>query len=769
MSSYDKNNDFYVEAKEWAFHHTPWEAEFLFRFSQWPSIIRIACPFIKLRMVRLIISSLPERIEGPSEIKIITRLNKRDCLANVHDISALWMLFRNPIPERCRISVRINNGLHAKCFIFDDKELIITSSNLTYAGMNRNIEMALATSKTDIVRPVIDYFDYIFSTSEPLTRDLLRAIKQEIFTGVCDKETTLIEEEEALAASEILPAIEAEESTKFKLDPDSIKEIDNAAAEEFAEDIEHTTVTLADSVSNRVLTMEDKTEREFYSDISMRFRAVFGEPVPDENQIAAIFTHSSVHPLLKTVNVDIAYTEQLELIGINAINLAVLNIIFNTVSEGQSPLSLQSKLNYITNSDHLLRQLIKLGIAYILVGRSLKGSSEASNRAKEGILKSFANRLVGFLMRSHTWTDFVHIIAKTLNLSESFPFESYHSFDYKTVLENEECKRGASPEYVVVAEDGLQHNKMFTVEVRIGARVLGRGQGPTKKMAEWEAAGNALKKVHLEAESLKKKRKQPASERVLKNCRELGRELIKRMTGQELPETFLYAILLPTGLPRCESADLRELFVVIGGSVRWLCVVISCTTEQKLPRTIKEIGVAISKMNSHNSIVARVEETPLKQWNEYISSIKQFRHSEKKNVVVETVAACFGALLVHGGLESCRVLSKVFFDERPESSVECAKSRLLNRVREQFKTQSDKFLQFESTPTHKPKEAYKARFICKVIFCGQIIGSGEGSKVKEAEEVACEKALNNPIFGELLERESLKRVDSKADTHTMDN
>lgn len=53
--------------------------------------------------------------------------------------------------------------------------------------------------------------------------------------------------------------------------------------------------------------------------------------------------------------------------------------------------------------------------------------------------------------------------------------------------------RNASLEYVITGESGPEHNKTFEAEVRNAGKVLGRGTGKSKKHAEQQAAGMALR------------------------------------------------------------------------------------------------------------------------------------------------------------------------------------------------------------------------------------------------------------------------------------
>ena len=66
--------------------------------------------------------------------------------------------------------------------------------------------------------------------------------------------------------------------------------------------------------------------------------------------------------------------------------------------------------------------------------------------------------------------------------------------DYKTELQElVQQKPNQSLSYVMVAESGPDHMKSFTAEVRLNGAVLGAGSGHTKKEAEQNAAGLALR------------------------------------------------------------------------------------------------------------------------------------------------------------------------------------------------------------------------------------------------------------------------------------
>ena len=69
--------------------------------------------------------------------------------------------------------------------------------------------------------------------------------------------------------------------------------------------------------------------------------------------------------------------------------------------------------------------------------------------------------------------------------------------DYKTVLQEELQKHGTVHiEYNIIKEEGPDHNKVFTAEVKCNGIQLAIGTGSNKKQAEMEAANKALNNMH---------------------------------------------------------------------------------------------------------------------------------------------------------------------------------------------------------------------------------------------------------------------------------
>ncbi len=72
-----------------------------------------------------------------------------------------------------------------------------------------------------------------------------------------------------------------------------------------------------------------------------------------------------------------------------------------------------------------------------------------------------------------------------------------HNRDYKTALQElVQRKKDQMLAYALVGESGPDHNKQFSVELRLNDKLVGCGEGSSKKRAEQMAAKAALEKLY---------------------------------------------------------------------------------------------------------------------------------------------------------------------------------------------------------------------------------------------------------------------------------
>lgn len=127
---------------------------------------------------------------------------------------------------------------------------------------------------------------------------------------------------------------------------------------------------------------------------------------------------------------------------------------------------------------------------FLLLGR---GEENTGGRKRDSIVSDALEAVIGAIYLDGGLANAKEFILKhVLNDME----HKQLFYDSKTILQEIVQEHGNNPvSYHLVKEEGPDHNKVFTVEVRVDERVLGKGQGHTKKAAEQAAAYQAVMKL----------------------------------------------------------------------------------------------------------------------------------------------------------------------------------------------------------------------------------------------------------------------------------
>ncbi|MDO4607712.1 MAG: ribonuclease III [Clostridia bacterium] len=127
---------------------------------------------------------------------------------------------------------------------------------------------------------------------------------------------------------------------------------------------------------------------------------------------------------------------------------------------------------------------------YLMLGH---GEDKNGGRERDSILAdAFESVLAAIYLDGGMQAAVNHIMNTVLRDLEHHSDDSFK--DYKTTLQ-EIIQRNPeeSVSYILIDETGPDHNKLFTVEVRLNSNVIGTGSGKNKKTAEQMAAKQALK------------------------------------------------------------------------------------------------------------------------------------------------------------------------------------------------------------------------------------------------------------------------------------
>jgi len=188
------------------------------------------------------------------------------------------------------------------------------------------------------------------------------------------------------------------------------------------------------------------------------------------------------------------HNERLEFLGDAVLELVVTNFLFKkfpTKPEGD----LTSYRAALVNTVSLAESAQALGMGeYLLLS---KGEAKDTGRARDVILADALEALIGALYLDAGYDGAEAFIVKNVcgKIGDVIANRSYR--DAKSRFqETAQEKRGVTPRYETLSEEGPDHAKLFIVGVFIGAQEMARGEGASKQEAEQSAAQNALIKMN---------------------------------------------------------------------------------------------------------------------------------------------------------------------------------------------------------------------------------------------------------------------------------
>ena len=182
------------------------------------------------------------------------------------------------------------------------------------------------------------------------------------------------------------------------------------------------------------------------------------------------------------------HNEVLEFLGDAVLDLAVSDLLMRH-NPDKSEGDLSRMRAALVNSTVLAEKasLLKLG-SVLRLGR---GEERSDGRSKPSILAGAFEALLGAVYRDGGYEKARGVVERYF--SPDVTAKQLGRQDYKTRLQEiSQMLFHAPPAYRIVSETGPDHEKRFMTEIAVGGKVLGRGQGKSKKQSEQEAAKEAL-------------------------------------------------------------------------------------------------------------------------------------------------------------------------------------------------------------------------------------------------------------------------------------
>ncbi|HEY78661.1 MAG TPA: ribonuclease III [Dehalococcoidia bacterium] len=185
--------------------------------------------------------------------------------------------------------------------------------------------------------------------------------------------------------------------------------------------------------------------------------------------------------------------ERLEFLGDAVLGL----IIAERLHHGLPPLSegeMTRLRSTLVRQSCLARIAATIGLGnYLYLG---KGEEAGGGRNKPKNLAAALEAVIAAVYLDHGPTIAQEFVLRLFDTELDKVLAQGSGVDYKSQLQEfTQAKWQLTPTYHLVAAAGPDHDKTFTVEVRIDNTVLAKGSGKSKKAAETEAARAALRRV----------------------------------------------------------------------------------------------------------------------------------------------------------------------------------------------------------------------------------------------------------------------------------
>ncbi|HNW23343.1 MAG TPA: ribonuclease III [Candidatus Dojkabacteria bacterium] len=188
-----------------------------------------------------------------------------------------------------------------------------------------------------------------------------------------------------------------------------------------------------------------------------------------------------------------AHNERLEFLGDAVLELVVSDYLFNKYSnrpEGE----LTSFRSALVKTDSLADTAKSLGIGDMV--HLSKGEEDTGGRTKNFILANTFEALIGGIYIDQGYDASKEFVYRFLINKLEDIVKNRLDIDSKTkIQEIAQAKYKVTPIYEVTNEQGPDHEKLFTVVVKINNKVIGEGVGSSKQRAEEDAASRGVRYI----------------------------------------------------------------------------------------------------------------------------------------------------------------------------------------------------------------------------------------------------------------------------------
>ena len=180
--------------------------------------------------------------------------------------------------------------------------------------------------------------------------------------------------------------------------------------------------------------------------------------------------------------------ERLEFLGDSVLGMLVAEYLFKTFPDRPEGELTRMRADMVCEKT-LAAAANRIGLGnHLLLGH---GEEQGGGRARESILADAMESVIAACFLDGGLDAALKFVQKFILVE--VPVTRMHNADYKTSLQElVQQKKHQVLSYALVGESGPDHDKTFRVEVSLNGKVVGEGNGSSKKRAEQDAARAAI-------------------------------------------------------------------------------------------------------------------------------------------------------------------------------------------------------------------------------------------------------------------------------------
>jgi len=194
----------------------------------------------------------------------------------------------------------------------------------------------------------------------------------------------------------------------------------------------------------------------------------------------------------------VLHNERLEFLGDAVLELAVSNRVFIHYPDVPEGILTRIRSEVVSEKGLLsISRRLNLG-AGLRLGR---GEEMSGGREKPSLLSDALEALLGAVFCDGGFAAACQVVDSLFAEMIRKMADSQYGTDHKTRLQEAlQARFNHLPQYALIQISGPDHQRVFTMEVRFRDELLGVGEGSSKKIAEQQAATEALKHPLLSGE-----------------------------------------------------------------------------------------------------------------------------------------------------------------------------------------------------------------------------------------------------------------------------